>query len=219
MKSIKHLVLASLVFSPLCAFADAPSVTINAPLSGTFFLPTFPASVDIMFNVSHSPNLNSLNKLDVQVDSVSLAGFAVEGSVFNGGDNSCSAALVSATSSCVSDGETSADITVPWEISQPGTYVLTVSARHGGSTGSDEETVEYLEDVVVDVEYPAPPAVSNEYINANGYKLTGSRRGCVISKIADNHAKLSKYGPKGGPYNKPLINSDTDAFIAVCPSK
>lgn len=70
-------------------------------------------------------------------------------------------------------------------------------------------------------EYPAPPAVANAYINAGagGLQLTGKQRGCVISKIAEQHGKFQYYGAKDGPYDTPLIHSAVGNFATVCPAR
>ena len=72
----------------------------------------------------------------------------------------------------------------------------------------------------VSVEYPAPPAVANAYLNATYTKqqLNAKRRGCIVSQIADNHAKDSKYGPKGGPHNTDEIEDDAEYYFLNCPS-
>jgi hypothetical protein len=71
------------------------------------------------------------------------------------------------------------------------------------------------------VEYPAPPAVANAYINSDPtYKSApGKKRGCIISKVAEKHAKWSDdpyygYGPKGGPYDEEAIMQDVDIYYA-----
>jgi hypothetical protein len=71
------------------------------------------------------------------------------------------------------------------------------------------------------VEYPAPPAVANAYINSDPtYKAApGKKRGCIISKVAEKHAKWSDdpyvgYGPKGGPYIEEAIEADVDYYMS-----
>jgi hypothetical protein len=53
----------------------------------------------------------------------------------------------------------------------------------------------------ISMEWKAPPAFANEYINdTQNYRdnASGGVRGCIISQIAHHHAKEEKYGPKGG---------------------
>ncbi|MDA8484384.1 hypothetical protein NNO07_15015 [Pseudomonas resinovorans] len=107
-----------------------------------------------------------------------------------------------------------------WSVPKPGSYNLVVTATHGNDDGTTSTVVEFL---MLAVEFPAPPAVANAYINGTpDYKsASGKKRGCVISKIAENHAKDSKYGPKGGPYNEPAVISDVNEYYSngSCPAK
>lgn len=82
-----------------------------------------------------------------------------------------------------------------------------------GAEGTDEDAATFN---LVAVEYPAPPATANAYVNSNYKSLGVKKRGCVISQIANNHAQLSKYGPKGGPYDNPLVRSGVDSYIGTC---
>lgn len=92
-----------------------------------------------------------------------------------------------------------APYTFTWTVTEPGEYMLNVAVKHGGDYGLDDVTVEFL---MLSVEYPAPPAVANAYLNSlTGLKkqLNGKVRGCIISNIAHDHT-LQVFGPKGGPY-------------------
>jgi hypothetical protein len=91
--------------------------------------------------------------------------------------------------------------------------VITASVKHQSETGAVTETVTFS---IVAVEYPAPPAIANAYIN----QLYGGRgaarvRGCVINQIAANHV-AGRYGPKGGPYDNALVQSDVRYFWPLC---
>lgn len=95
-----------------------------------------------------------------------------------------------------------------------------MSAKYRCADGSD---VESFTTVLQDVEYPAPPAEANKYMNKNKTlfgSLTAGCRGEIISRVAEKHAKLAGtlegYGPKGGPYDIPKIQSDTVAFKVYC---
>ena len=79
------------------------------------------------------------------------------------------------------------------------------SCRHDGCLG-------------INVEYPAPPAVANGIINGDPYLKSQApkKRGGVISKIAERHAKEKWYGPKGGPYDENTIANDVQYFFGTC---
>ncbi len=112
-----------------------------------------------------------------------------------------------------------ASLTVPWTVGGVGDYTIVLTATYRGETGVDTEVVTVAQ---LSAEFPAPPSVANAYINsgADGLKLSGKQRGCVISKIAERHAKESPYyyGPKGGPYVEDLIKGDVRTFAGVCQS-
>jgi hypothetical protein len=116
----------------------------------------------------------------------------------------------------------SAEATFSASVPGPGDYTLSVVGKRGATDYCDEEEVSAIQ--LVAVEFKAPPALANEYINAHYSRLNGKRRGCVVSAIAQNHAKLSLYGPKGGdaalgPYGYELwkIQQDVDALLSnVC---
>lgn len=200
------------MFAPV--IADEPDVTILEP-AGTVFVPGFPHTLGVEFVVEHDP-VKDLNVLDVKVNDVSLLGGTI-GNPYQvpGNENGCSAnVLASPFTDCEIIGTDQAYSSLDWTISGPGTYLLEVSIKHGGSTGSGEETV-FVQ--LVTVEYPAPPAEANAYIN-DTYKaqLRPRQRGCIISQIAYNHAHHESYGPKGGPYDIPLIEADVDQYFGQC---
>jgi hypothetical protein len=195
--------------------ADTPVVAITSP-SGTVYSASFPFTLPISFNVTHH-EVKDLNVLDVQVNGTSIfTGGNPIGNPFSGpgNTNACSAgmALPNISSCNVSDSD-HASATAPWTVPSPGTYTLAVSIKHQNAEGEDEEEVIISQ---LNAEFPAPPAVANSYINANLKSGSAKVRGCVISKIADHHAKDSKYGPKGGPYDEALIQSDVVAYWGTC---
>jgi hypothetical protein len=68
---------------------------------------------------------------------------------------------------------------------------------------------------LVQVEYIAPPAIANRYIREEGIKLNGRQRGCIISHIADQHAKLNAYSPdgnRGGPFRADWVEQDVETL-------
>jgi hypothetical protein len=196
--------------------ADAPVVTITSPTDGsTLYFPSFPATVNLGFTISHN-DLSDLNVLDIKVDNTSIFSGGPLGNPFP--SNACSSAqmVLPNISSCSTNGSNLATVSAPCVVSQIGTYAIAVSVKHRGAEGVDEEDVTIA---LLVVEYPAPPAVANAYLNNGTFNkktLTGSVRGCIISQIANNHAMESKYGPKGGPYDESLIKADTDILYSIC---
>lgn len=208
------LLLALVVAMTSGISGDTPGVSISSP-TGTVFSASFPFTLPISFTVSHA-EVKDLNVLDVQVNGASIfTGGNPIGNPFKGPGNTnvCSSAMVLPNiSACNVADPGNASATAPWTVPAPGTYTVVVSVRHQGLTGEDEEEVMVSQ---LTAEYPAPPAVANAYINAN-LKGTGKVRGCVISQIAENHAKDSRYGPKGGPYDEDMIHSDVLHYWAQC---
>lgn len=103
-----------------------------------------------------------------------------------------------------------------WVVSSAGTYILEATAKRGAAVEVvDDVEVTIKIDMVVSVEYPAPPAIANAYINSSDTlkKLQAKRRGCIISKIATEHGQNERYGAKPGPYNDGLVRSDVDSLL------
>src|SRR5262245_51662874 len=191
------------------AYADGPTLTINSP-TGTVYVASFPTLQQLNVTLSHN-QLKSLNVLDLAVNGSSLTGTI--GNPFDGA-NQCKYPNMSVTSSCTTNGLDQASITVPWTVSGPGSSVVTASAKHQGEEGEVTETVTFA---LIAVEYPAPPAIANAYINQTyGGRGAARVRGCVINQIATYHAQFERYGPKGGPYNNALIYSDVISFWRPC---
>lgn len=209
------VIAAMVVFVQGTISADQPVVVINSP-TGTVYSASFPFTVPISFSVTHH-EVKNLNVLDVQVNGTSiLTGGSAIGNPFSGpsNTNACSAGMVLPNISyCNVADSDHASATAPWAVENPGTYTVAVSVKHQNAEGGDVETVIISQ---LSAEYPAPPAVANAYINANLKSGSAKVRGCVISKIADNHAKESTYGPKGGPYDETLIESDVLAYWPTC---
>lgn len=210
------LVAAMFVVAPMDrAKADTPTLDITSPTAagGTIFVPSFPYNTSISFNVSHD-QLKDLNVLKVLVNGVSIVGDDI-GDPFDTANNCKNPNLTSVSTNCNTNGLNQASVTVPWVVNEPGNYTITVSVKHRGNTGDDEELVAVA---MLAVEYPAPPAVANAYIKSQYAKLPAGRRGCVISSIATEHGQNERYGPKGGPYNETLIRSDVDTLLlTTCP--
>lgn len=213
---MKQAVLGlALVLASGAVVATEPVLTVLQP-TGIVYLPGFPAVVPVGFQVNHSPEIKDVNVLKVEVDGVSILNVSQMGNPFKGPGNvnSCANILGNGSfTSCLLDNDTQARVGLNWTVPAPGSYSLLVSVKHQGDTGQDVETVQFL---TLTAEYPAPPAVANAYMNANNPPKKAKVRGCVISAIAELHAKDSAYGPKGGPYNDAVIRSDVDAFRALC---
>jgi hypothetical protein len=225
MKKILTALAMTLLLLPAMALANAPEIEITAPTQGTVvYVPEFPAIVPVTFTVTHidtvgqKSGLTLLNVLDVLVDNVSLLPLGEIGNPFQQGssNNVCSDLVLTVFSACgINSDGTVATLTYDWIVDGIGTYPLTITSRHTGTGIEEEEQNINVELLLVDVEHPAPPAVANAILKTMS-KLKGGVHGCVISKIANAHAQQSKYGPKGGPYNKELIESDVDLFLAQC---
>jgi len=220
MKQLKRLVILATIAAGLTvipAVADAPVINIVSP-TGTIFVSGAGAVVPIQLTVAHSP-LSILTQFDVQVDGTSiLPGGQVNPFTAGATPNKCTTDLINASAACSTNDLDLAAVTVNWTVPVvPKTYTVFAKSRHQNLDGTDTEEVIVQ---LLDIEYPAPPAVANAYINSLPSSLrrlfTSSVRGCVISQIAEAHAQLSKYGPKGGPYDVPLIQSDVRTFSVGC---
>ncbi len=215
---LKFLVITMLATATLLtpASANAPTMTIVSP-TGTIFVSGPGAVVPLGLTVEHNP-LSVLTQFDVQVDGASIIGGQVNPFTGGGTPNLCTAALTAVSAACATNGLDKAAVTVNWTVQTvPSSYTLFIKSRHQNADGTDEEEVLVQ---VLDIEYPAPPAVANAFINGQSSAIrkqfTSGIRGCVISLIAEGHAKLEAYGPKGGPYDVPHIQSDVKAFSASC---
>jgi len=196
------------------AFAAAPVVNITEPTSSdVVYSATFPFVQPIGFTlqatrrrqggVEVAAEIKDIGVLDVQVDAVTIinSGDPI-GSPFTTA-NACSASLTANSTSCAASDSKNAAVSVPWQVSAPGQYTITVSARIQNAKGEDEEVVLVG---MLNAEYPAPPAVANACIKANPSVLASKKQhGCVIAQIADQHAKYETFGPKGEPYDNALI--------------
>lgn len=195
--------------------ADAPTVALVSPASGsTIIAPSFPHQVPLTFSVGHAGGLNQVSHVDVTIGGTSiLTGVGANGVADPWTPTpACNLANLNPAgfTGCSVVDNNNGTLTVPWTVNAPGTFTVVVSAKHGAE-GSDTEAFEVIGDVTV--EYPAPPAIANAYIKAQGYKLVAKRHGCVLSSIATQHAQYSAFGPKGGPYCKD--NTDASCTKAV----
>jgi hypothetical protein len=214
MKTLKAIALTACfaLAAPVAAEVDADAfldpcvgnlkITEISPL--TVYVDGFPATFDLTATVSWSGtgNISSLQpKLYFDGSATPIAGhntsypFAYSGGPPN------------------DTGVATFPVTIPTEPTElPAFFSLEVK---GNTANTDYECEQNFKvDIeMVQVEYKAPPAIANEYIKANLGRLTNSQRGCVISYIAEQHAKFSAYGPKGGPYNVGQVQDDVNALI------
>lgn len=212
------------------ALAAAPIVDIHAPTSASIvYSSTFPFVQDVTFSlqatskkqgqVEVDASLKDIGVLNVLIDDASiLAGGVPVGNPFDS-SNACTSALTTLPNTCLASDSDNAVVSVPWTVTAVGQYTITVSAKIHNAEGEDEEVVMVA---LASAEYPAPPAVANAYIKANpSVLLSKKQHGCVISKIADEHAKYEAFGPKGGPYDNSLIHAHVVANSAAstCPLK
>jgi hypothetical protein len=228
MKQLRNLVAAALFIAPAVAFSVAPppeppDITITYPTTGTTLYVNFPYTVQVAFTLDTSNALNNQGvpfqlkdvvQLDVAIGTTALWPEPVN--PFTNA-NACKSDLLAVATSCTPDSTHpthKANIVVPWVVTGPGTYSVTVSAKLQGDEGYDSEYNIQL--LLLVAEYPAPPSVANAYIKTQFGKLSTGVRGCVISAIANNHAQDSKYGPKGGPYDLGMIQSDVSAYASQC---
>ena len=204
--------------------ATAPTVTITSPTSGQTIYGTFPYTLPLTFDITHGDqgDLNSVKDLTITAQK---AGDANPTTIFGpanvfAGNNACASPLPAGVVSCSVNGDgTTGTITVNWQVPSAGTYTFVVSAKHGNADGSD--TIEVVFDLrTVSVEYPAPPAIANAYINglpaAQRKLFTAGVRGCVISQIAELHGKFEYYGAKPGPYDVAKVQQDVRSFSLQC---
>jgi hypothetical protein len=204
------------------AFADQPTVNITAP-TGTVFVSSFPFSTNVVLQISHPTgelkNLQVFNLEVSQISPVSTPFTSLTGVIGNPFDNNnaCTPQMapVNGVSACsVNSGI--ATVSVMWQVQSAGTYSMKATLKHQGDTGEDTQEVTF--NLLVSVEYPAPPAIANAYINGNPTlkKAAPTVRGCVVSQIAQLHGQTQKSGPAPGPYNNALVQSDVTAFWPAC---
>ena len=210
---LRNLSLAILLMlGTSLAWAHAPTVEIKSP-SGDQYVLGFPALVQVTLQLSHIHQTQPENcQLDAISDLKVTAQHANDDSPTEIHFNSDPALPANPTLPFCT-----ATYSFDWSVGAPGSYTLLLTTKHGRDGATDSE--EYIEFIMRAVEYPAPPAVANAYINSDPtYKAApGKKRGCIISKIAEKHAKYAGddwygYGDKGGPYDEAAIEADVDYY-------
>jgi hypothetical protein len=222
---VKKSILVSIfcLLIAAAAFAQAPTINITGP-TGTVFVSSFPFGTNITMQISHPAGLANLQVFDVAVAQVSPVSvpYTLLTHVGNPFDQNgaCSNQMTAANQiSACSVNTGVANVSVMWQVQAAGTYSVKVTLKYHGADGIDIEPVTF--ELLLSVEYPAPPAIANAFINGNPILKKGAStvRGCVISQIAQLHGQTHKYNPPPGPYNVPLVQSDVTAFWPGCSQK
>jgi hypothetical protein len=216
---VRHLAVACAFLVAAYAHANSPFlppiVTITAP-TGTVYSSSWPVSAPITVRIQTPAGEEIGDVANVNVTVNAVATLAANLNPWFHPGNLCNPGALPVGVTCTSANADDGTITVPLSVLIPGSYIIAASATYKGQDGSFSETVSFL---TLSVEYPAPPAVANAYLNTPALKpnLTGKQRGCIVSMIAERHAKLSAYGAKGGPYNEAMIQNDVSNFLSQCP--
>ena len=219
--SIFCLLMAAAVFAQ--ATNIPPTINITGP-TGTVFVSSFPFGTNITMQISHPAGLANLQVFDVEVAQVTPVAtpFTLLTHIGNPFDQNgaCSNQMtpINQVSACsVNTGV--ANVAVMWQVPAAGTYSIQVTLKYKGADGIDLVSATF--ELLLSVEYPAPPAIANAFINANPAlkKAASTIRGCVVSQIAQLESQTQKYNPQPGPYNVPLVQSDVTAFWPGCTPK
>ena len=142
-----------LAFSVVSFAATAPTIELN-PI-GPLTYASFPQTYNVTGTATFS---NPLQELQLQIDGT-LHGVAL--------------GTITAANSPYS-------FSFPWTITQPGTYEVKVTGKHGNAWGYDDEEVVVTTTVVVD--FPAAPAIAAELLRENGVR--GRDHGKYVSMVA-----------------------------------
>lgn len=64
----------------------------------------------------------------------------------------------------------------------------------------------------------SPASIAARYLREDPFfsQLAPSIRGCIVSQIAQQHAKFSAYGPRGGPFDEAAIRAAVRSFASGC---
>lgn len=223
---IAALTLGLMVSGPafaeeLCSEGDPPKVTVEP--SPIYVSGEPPWSQALTITINLIDNVPAYDTLSVEFD----GNLAFSGAKASGGNTICSN-KTGGPGTCAS-GATDNQVVISYtaNFSDTGSYPIEVIAEKSGPNDVCETADFVVLMELVGVEFKAPPAIANEFINNDPWYsvLAPKRRGCVISKIAQNHAKISKYGPKGGDgteypgtgYDVEKIEFDViDYFSSVC---
>lgn len=207
LKAITAIGLSAAVGLAQAAGDPTGSISISNPTDGSVYtVESFPTTIDVTFGFDfRGSNGNCLNNAvnTLQLKSVdSLGGEILFYDANPNLGNDCPTELI-----------------VPMTVNAPGLYSIEAYAKRAQVEATDEViNLEFKLSTVVSIEYPAPPAIANKFINADPVlkAASGKKRGCIISKVAEQHAKYETYGPKGGPYDNVKVESDTMSFAGGC---
>jgi hypothetical protein len=218
------------IFSGLLAASSAmaaggvpPTINITGP-TGTVIVSSFPFSTNITMQISHPDGLDKLEVFDVQTSQISPSpsSYALLTKIGNPFDQNgaCSNQMIPANqiSGCLVNSGV-ATVSAMWQVPTAGTYSVQVTLKYKGAEGIDTQDATFI--LLLAIEYPAPPAIANAFINATSSLKKGAPtvRGCVINQIAQLHGQTQKYNPPPGPYNVSLVQSDVLAFWPACSTK
>lgn len=100
---------------------------------------------------------------------------------------------------------------------------IEVTGVQAASVYCDDADVDAAAIELMAVGFSGPPAIASQYINEKHGRLNGERRVCVLSHIAEHHARQSLYGPAGGDpeygpygYDYDQIVSDVEFLLKTC---
>src|SRR5260370_21540015 len=110
-------------------------------------------------------------------------------------------------------------VSVMWQVPAAGTYSVQVTLKYKGADGIDLVSATF--ELLLSVEYPAPPAIANAFINANPAlkKAASTIRGCVVRQIAQLESQTQNTIRRQAPTTYPLVQSDVTAFWPGCAPK
>lgn len=191
------------------------TVTITNPLSGnggTVYLDN-PDTDTVNIGVALHATAN-LKNIDLFTLSVSKNGSPTslidDNSPFDT-NNNCS---MSEATTCTPTDDKNATVTKTWTPGGVGTYLIDAYMSTQAFDACDQEEV-IIEPQIISVEFPAPPAIANHYINEQYPSgLSPKCRGRIIRAIADkwNSDRAGTYGPAPGPYDSDEVGQDVVTF-------
>lgn len=154
----------ALVLGVGVVFAHAPTVVIN-PI-GPLSYATFPQTYNVTGTVTHEnpSNVSAVTDVTLFINNIQ------EGVAFNPN----------------SGNDPSAPFVLPWNITGPGTYDVTVTARHGNDIGEDLEQVVVSSTQVTISQCPAAPSIAAHYLQSQSIKSGSKLFKNVISLVAQH---------------------------------
>jgi hypothetical protein len=172
--------------------ADAPTVTVD-PI-GTLSYASFPQVCSVTGILHHPPDTDAISELKLFINGVQ------EGVTQDPEE---------------ADHDEYCNFSLPWTITGPGTYVITVTAKQGRWTGEDTETV-VVEQTVVVLYYPAAPAVAVHYLQDLGVKAGSPTFKNIVSSVARHMGPETDFDgvAKEDPAYEQTVEDFVDELIA-----